>query len=140
MVNQFTPVTYGDVVLDRTLRFSICSGDLLSIALAKHFKPEKVIYVIDVDGLYTSNPKINKNAKLIESSTVKQLENLTTSLDSHADVTGGMGGKIDSIKTIAKLGINTILVNGNKPDRLFKVLVDENAPSTIILGGRNEKD
>jgi len=138
--NQFTPVTFGDVVLDNKLRFSICSGDLLSIALAKHFKPEKVIYVIDVDGLYTSNPKINKNAKLIESSTIGQLESLTTSLDSHADVTGGMGGKIDAIKNIAKLGINIILVNGNKPDRLFKVLVEENAPSTIISGGGNEKN
>jgi isopentenyl phosphate kinase len=140
LANHFTPVTFGDVVLDNRLKFSICSGDLLSIALAKHFKPEKVIYVIDVDGLYTSNPKINKNAKLIESSTIKQLENLKTTLDSHDDVTGGMGGKIDAIKTIAQLGINTILVNGNKPGRLFKVLVEENAPSTIILGGRNEKD
>ena len=138
--NQFTPVTFGDVVLDKKLRFSICSGDLLSIALANHFKPEKVIYVIDVDGLYTSNPKINKNAKLLESSTIEQLENFSTSLDSHADVTGGMGGKLDAIKTIAKLGMNTILVNGNKPDRLYKLLVEENAQSTIIYGGRNEKN
>jgi len=138
--NHFTPVTFGDVVLDKKLRFSICSGDLLSIALTKHFKPKRVIYVIDVDGLYTSNPKINKNAKLIESSTIEQLENFTTSLDSHADVTGGMGGKLDAVKTITKLGINTILVNGNKPDRLYNVLVEENARSTIIYGGRNEKN
>ena len=138
--NQFTPVTFGDVVLDDSLKFSICSGDLLSIALAKHFKPERVIYVIDVDGLYTSNPKIDKNAKLIKSSTIDKLESFTTSLDSHADVTGGMGGKINAIKIIARLGIKTILVNGNKPDRLYKVLVKENAPSTIIYGGRNEKN
>ena len=137
---QFTPVTFGDVVLDKKLRFSICSGDLLSIALAKHFNPEKVIYVIDEDGLYTSNPKINKNAKFIEFSTIEQLERLSTTLDAHADVTGGMGGKIDAIKTIAKLGVNTILVNGNKPDRVYKVLVEENALSTIIYGGGNEKN
>lgn len=137
---QFTPVTFGDVVLDKKLRFSICSGDLLSIALAKHFKPEKVIYVIDEDGLYSSNPKINNNAKIIESSTIEQLKSFSTSLDSHADVTGGMGGKIEAIKTIAKLGIDTILVNGNKPNRVYKVLVEENALSTIIFGGGNEKN
>lgn len=137
---QFTPVTFGDVVLDKKLSFSICSGDLLSVALAGHFKPEKVVYVIDEDGLYTSNPKIDKSAKLIESITINNLEMLKTSLDAHADVTGGMGGKIDAIKTIAKLGINTILVNGNKPDRVYKVLVEENATSTIVYGGRDEKN
>ena len=133
---KFTPVTFGDVVLDKKLSFSICSGDLLSMELAKHFKPKKVVFVIDEDGLYTSNPKINKNAKLIESTTVDQLEKLTTSLDSHADVTGGMKGKLDTIKNISNLGIDTILVNGNKPDRLYKALVGEDAKSTIVCGGK----
>ena len=132
----FTPVTFGDVVLDEKLRFSICSGDLLVHLLAEHFKPEKVIFVIDEDGLYTSNPKIDKNAKLIESMTVEQLEKLKTSLDSHADVTGGMEGKIETIKNIAKLGIDTILLNGNKPNRLYHVMVGKSTKSTVVYGGK----
>jgi len=56
----FVPVTFGDVVLDEKLKFSICSGDLLVHLLADHFKPEKVIFVIDEDGLYTSNPRLIK--------------------------------------------------------------------------------
>ena len=96
---QFTPVTFGDVVLDKKLSFSICSGDLLATALSTHFKPERVIFVIDEDGIYTSNPKIDKNAEFIESTTILQLEKLTTASDAHADVTGGMGGKIKTIKT-----------------------------------------
>ena len=72
--------------------------------------------------------------------TIHKSERFTTPFDGHADVSGGMGGKIDAIKTIAKLGINTILVNGNKPDRVYNVLVEENAKSTIIYGGRNEKN
>ena len=137
---RFTPVTFGDVVLDKKLSFSICSGDLLSLELARHFKPKKVIFAIDEDGLYTSNPKINKNAKLIESTTINQIEKLSTSLDAHADVTGGMKGKLEIIKNIANLGIDTILVNGNKPNRLYKVLVEKDAKSTTICGGKNEKN
>ena len=124
------------MVLDKKLSFSICSGDLLSMVLAKHFKPKKVVFVIDEDGLYTSNPKIDKKAKLIESTTINQLEKLSTSLDAHADVTGGMKGKLETIKNIANLGIDTILVNGNKPNRLYKVLVGEDAKSTIVCGGK----
>jgi isopentenyl phosphate kinase len=132
--NKFTPVTYGDVVLDKKHIFSICSGDLLTMALSNHFKPEKVIFVIDEDGLYNSNPKLNKNAQLIESTTITNLENLTTSKDKHDDVTGGMRGKIKTIKKISELGIDTILLNGNKPERLYKVLIGEGVKSTIVYG------
>ena len=129
-----TPVTFGDVVLDEKLSFSICSGDLLMQILSNCFKPEKAIFIIDEDGLFTSNPKINKNAELINSTTIEKLKKLTVSADKHADVTGGMGGKIDTIKNIAKLGIDTVLLNGNKPDRLFKVLIGKETVSTTIYG------
>lgn len=133
--NGFTPVTYGDVVLDKKLVFSICSGDLLTQLLAKYFKPEKVIFAIDEDGLYSSNPKINKNAQFIQSITVDELKDLTVSLDKHADVTGGMKGKLDTIEKIANTGIETILVNGNQPERLSKVLNNKKTKCTIIKGG-----
>jgi len=132
---NFTPITFGDVVIDKKLGFSICSGDLLMLLLAKNLKPEKTIFVIDEDGLYTSNPKKDNNAELIESATKEQLNKYVTSMDKHADVTGGMQGKIETIKKIADIGIDTILLNGNKPDRLFKVLNGEKTKSTIITGG-----
>jgi len=132
----FVPVTFGDVALDKKIVFSICSGDFLVQLLTEHFKPEKVIFVIDEDGIYTSNPKINKNAELVDSISINELEKLTTSADSHADVTGGMGGKIETIKNIAKHNVDTILVNGNKPDRLYKVLVGEETTCTIVCGGK----
>jgi isopentenyl phosphate kinase len=132
----FIPVTFGDVVLDEKLGFSICSGDLLIQLLAEHFQPEKAVFVIDEDGLFTSNPKIDKNAKLIEEITLNEMLDLTTSLDAHVDVTGGMGGKINAIKNIAELGIETVIVNGNKPDRLYKVLVGEKVKSTNVTGDK----
>ena len=133
---QFIPVSFGDVVLDKKLGFSICSGDLLIKILAEHFKPEKVIFAIDEDGLYTSNPKIDKKAELIKKAQISDLDKLTTTLDKHADVTGGMSGKINFIKEISGFGINTVLLNGNKPDRLYKVLVGEDTKSTIIQGDK----
>ena len=132
----FTPVTFGDVVLDKQIRFSICSGDLLVQMLAEQFKPEKVIFVMDEDGLYTSNPKQNPKATLIDSMNSNDLEALSATLDSHADVTGGMGGKIDTIKHIADLGVDTVLLNGNKPNRLYNILVGKKATCTIVHGGK----
>ena len=130
----FTPVTFGDVVLDKKLGFSICSGDLLIQLLTEHFKPEKTVFVIDEDGLFTSNPKLDKNAKLIEMVDFNDLLDMSTALDSHADVTGGMSGKIGSIKKISEFGIDTVLLNGNKPERLYKLLVGKEAKSTTVVG------
>ena len=136
---KFTPVTFGDVVLDKKLGFSICSGDLLVMTLAEHFKPEKVVFVIDEDGLYSANPKIDRNAELIRSARSDELEDFTMSSDEHADVTRGMKGKIEVIKNIAGLGIDTILVNGNKQGRLYNILVGKDTKCTVIHGGKQNE-
>ncbi len=130
----FTPVTFGDVVLDKTLSFSICSGDLLMQMLAEYFKPEKVLFVLDEDGIYTSNPKTDKNAEFIEKATILELENLTTSANDHADVTKGMQGKIETIKSISRLGINTVLLNGNINNRLYDTLIGKKTKNTLVYG------
>jgi isopentenyl phosphate kinase len=130
----FTPVTFGDVVLDKTLGFSICSGDLLVEMLSKKFSPEQVIFVFDEDGLYTSNPKRDPSAQFIEKATFDKLQQLATSANTYADVTKGMGGKIDTIRNIAKFGIDTILLNGNKEQRLYHILINKNTKHTYIFG------
>jgi len=132
----FMPVSFGDVALDNQLGFSICSCDLLIQLLAAEFKPEKVIFVLDEDGLYSANPKTDKNATFYEKTTVKDLEKLTTCIDAHADVTEGMKGKLHTIKQIAKTGADTILMNGNIHNRLYDTLKGKKVRSTIVYGDR----
>lgn len=135
LIRQLTPVTFGDVVLDKKHGFSICSGDLIMEALAGYFKPDKVIFVIDEDGLYTANPKVEKNAKFIGSATVEDLKFLSTTIDSYPDVTAGMKGKIDTIENIASFGVDTILINGNKEGRLYRALTGKKVVCSIVYGG-----
>ena len=47
-----------------------------------------------------------------------------------------MKGKIDTISEIARLNIDTILLNGNKHERLYKALIGENIKGTIIYGDK----
>ena len=129
-----TPVTFGDVVLDKTLGFSICSGDLLLQLLAIHFKPEKVIFIMDEDGLYTANPKIDPDAKLIQKISVKELSNFSTTANTYADVTKGMEGKIETIRRITTQGIDTYLINGNFDNRLYHTLLSKSTIHTHIIG------
>lgn len=129
-----TPVTYGDVVLDKKLGFSICSGDLLLQLLAIYYKPEKVIFVMDEDGLYTTNPKTDPNAELIKQITIQELNGLSTTANTYADVTKGMQGKIETIRRIAEQGIDIYLINGNLDNRLYYTLLGKSTTHTHILG------
>jgi isopentenyl phosphate kinase len=130
----FLPVSFGDVALDKKLGFSICSGDLLIQMLAAKFKPEKVIFVLDEEGLYSANPKTDKNATFIKEATVTDLKKYTTRSDAHADVTKGMEGKLRTITQIAQSGVDTILLNGNVHNRLYDTLKGKKVRYTLIHG------
>lgn len=127
------PVTFGDVVLDSELGFAICSGDQIIEVLTAMFRPSKVIFVSDVDGLYDDDPKKNPNAALIERVDRRTLENARTDI-TVADVTGGVREKIESMLRISSNGCECILMNGTKEGRLLSVIKGEKVPCTAAKG------
>lgn len=127
----FTPVTFGDVILDSELGFCIYSGDDLMVELAKALKPKKAIFVTDEDGIYSKNPKIDKNAVLLENIDVKNYSNISFEKNVD-DVTGGMFGKIKTAIDISMFGIDTYIINGKKDNRLKDLLIDKKIICTKI--------
>jgi len=123
----FYPVTYGDIIFDATQGINICSGDYLMLNLAREFKPEKVIFLTDVDGIYDRSPSI-KGAKLIE--VLRRDMNPETAIRV-ADVTGGIAYKIKIMREIANYS-KVYVLNGFYPDRIKKVLNDEEFVGTVI--------
>ncbi len=136
------PVTFGDVVLDKKLKFCICSGDQLMLHLAKKFKPKKVIFCTDVDGIFTFDPSIDKNARLLERVDIKFLKSILKmgkTKSKKRDITGEMFGKIDTIMEISKIGVDSIVLNGNKKNRLKGALTDRAIKCTRIGGIKGER-
>ncbi|ONI30908.1 hypothetical protein PRUPE_1G280800 [Prunus persica] len=116
------PVLHGDAVLDDLLDCTILSGDAIISHLAAHLKPEYVVFLTDVSGVY-DRPPSDPNAVLLREIAVakdgswsiekptfqnknKQVE---TSVAAH-DTTGGMLTKISEAAAIAKLGIDVYIV------------------------------
>lgn len=128
------PVTFGDVVTDRGRGFGICSGDQLMEVLADFFDIKKIIFVSDIDGLYTDDPKINKDAKLIASVKPSMLSSISYS-DGVADVTGGVREKMESMLRMSGKDRECILVNGTVDGRLGALLRGETVTCTTAKGG-----
>lgn len=130
-----TPVTFGDVVPDDSMRFSICSGDLLMLELARYLRPEMAVFCADVDGVFTGDPKEDPSAKLITRLGREALAHLSKGDSVNADVTGGMLGKLERMLDIAAHCEKCMILNGDVPGRLEGALRGDDVPSTTVVPG-----
>jgi isopentenyl phosphate kinase len=129
-----TPVTFGDVALDDEKGVSICSGDQLMMRLAERFRPRKVIFCADVDGLFTADPNCDPEATLIEEVDRHTLSSIPRT-ERCVDVTGSIYAKIEYMLQIAKHADECEIINGNAEGRLADILADRPAIRSLITGG-----
>lgn len=120
----FTPVSYGDVIWHGGGKFYILSGDKIMGILAKILKPRLAIFVLNVDGLYSSM----KTKKLLHE--IKGKRAIISSVGT--DVTGGMHRKVVEAAAISQSGINVFLVNGNMPNRIVNAVRKGKFEGTIF--------
>ncbi len=108
------PISYGDVMWYGENKFYILSGDKIMGVLSKILKPRLVIFVLNVDGVF-SDMKTKKLLSEIkgEKTEISEVE---------MDVTGGMSRKIKEAISISKSGTKVFFVNGNKPDRIVNAV------------------
>lgn len=131
---SFVPVLYGDAVLDSEKGFAILSGDQLIASLAIKLDAERIIIGVDVDGLYTADPKGDSFAKLIPHIDVNELRRSQSWAERAkvTDVTGGMHGKIIELIPAIEHGVRTVIVNATKPNTVRRALRNETVTGTVI--------
>ena len=102
-------------------------NDRLASRVAQISGADSLILLSDVDGLYTQNPKIYKNAKLLKviKNIDQDIENISTkSIGEHG--TGGMKTKIDAAKICQLSGCKMAIANGLSLRPIKKIINDNN--------------
>ncbi|KAK9107420.1 hypothetical protein Syun_023431 [Stephania yunnanensis] len=118
----FVPVLHGDAVLDNVQGCTILSGDVIIRHLAELLKPDYVVFLTDVLGVY-DRPPTDPAAVLLREIAVDEdgnwsivkpvLQNNSKQVEitvAAHDTTGGMVTKIAEAALIAKLGIDVYIV------------------------------
>ena len=133
----FVPVLSGDMVAEEDERFklSICSGDQIAFELAERFVANKIIFLVDVDGIYVSGKDFKGDP--VPLLTIGELEEVLLNVggSSPIDVTGGMRGKLKEAllhKEFFKKGGEMWILNGLKEDNLINALKGKTKKFTII--------
>jgi isopentenyl phosphate kinase len=135
------PVPYGDVGLDTKKGCCIISTERIFDYLARNlskidekYKISRIIMCARVRGVFTDNPDVNSYAELIKKITPKNIKEIESALKgSHGiDVTGGMLHKVKMLLELAKLGIESEVINAKESDLLKRALLGEKGLGTII--------
>ena len=110
----------------------IGDNDNLSALTARLWSADLLILFSDIDGVYTDNPKTNKNASLIES--VSNISNLRKEIKIGATNSFGTGGietKLQAAELTTSYGIPLVLANGGHPNALT-ALADGTMKGTLF--------
>lgn len=106
-----------------TDEIGIGDNDTLAAIVATSAKADHLILLSDIDGLYTSDPRRNPDAKLI--SEVHDLDEHIMALGGGSGSqlgTGGMKTKLSAAKMCIEAGCDMIITNGADPDNLYKII------------------
>jgi isopentenyl phosphate kinase len=113
-----TPVTFGDVALDTSRRFSICGGDALMERLAAAFSADMAVFVSDVDGI-----RVGPEGRTAHEFAAQDMARITPVRGlGGQDVTGGIAEKARLALSMAAAGTEVVVLNGKKKGRLLEAL------------------
>lgn len=111
IINENDSVSFDEI--------KIGDNDNLSALTAILWAADLLILFSDIDGVYSDNPKTNKDAKLIEKVTsIPELRKEIKIGEANSFGTGGIETKLQAAEKVNEYGIKLVLSNGGKENIL----------------------
>lgn len=116
-----------------TEEIAVGDNDTLGALVAEQAAADLLVVMTDIDGLYTANPREDPEARLIP-----EVHAITPELRQAAGgggsalATGGMSTKLWAAEICMKVGIDMLIVNGTRPDILYRVLGGEQVGTRFV--------
>ena len=131
------PVTYGDVVLDRRQGSAICSTETVFAALVRALsrrgdRVARVLWLGETDGVYDAGGALVPEVSAANLGRVLR----ATGGAAGTDVTGGMRHRLETAAELARLGVESWILDGREPERLARALAGRRVPATRVLAVR----
>lgn len=115
IINENDSVSFDEI--------KIGDNDNLSALTAILWSADLLILFTDEDGIYTDNPKTNKNAEFIDTvASIPDLRKKITIGATNSFGTGGIETKIQAAEKVNTYGIEMLLANGGKEKQLIGLL------------------
>ena len=116
-----------------TKEIGIGDNDTLAAIVAQSVQADMLVLLSDIDGLYTADPHVDPNARLL--SRVTRLDETILALagvSSTKQGTGGMVTKLQAAEICMGCGCAMVIANGNNPDNLYDILDGKPVGTTFL--------
>lgn len=128
-------VNENDTVAIDELELEMGENDSLAATIAAVAKADALVILSDIDGLFDDDPKENDDARLIP--LVKDIDSSIKSFAGGAGSrlgTGGMVTKIKAAEIAAQAGIDTVIMNGRTPEKLYDLFEGKQVGTRFVSG------
>lgn len=130
-------VNENDTVSVSEIKFG--DNDTLSAITASMIQADYLFLLTDVDGLYTSNPRKDPNARIVE--TVDNVTNIrhqvSTATAGSSLGTGGMETKLIAAEIGTAAGVTTIISSSKRPENVCSIIDYHNYHRRGSVSGRS---
>ncbi len=136
-LNVLPVMNENDSVATKELVFG--DNDTLAAVVAENVQADLLVLLSDIDGLYTADPHIDPEAKLI--SVVNELTEEIIALGGGTASgvgTGGMATKLHAAEIATAAGCDMVITNGADPYVLYSIIDGENV-GTRFLGNKGKE-
>lgn len=119
-------VNENDTVAIDELELEIGENDSLSAVVASISGADALIILSDIDGLYSSDPHRDENAKIIP--VVEEIDDYIERIAGGAGSglgSGGMATKINAARIATAAGVDMVIMNGRNPEDLYRLFDGE---------------
>ncbi len=125
------------VAIDELEGNNFGDNDMLSAIVSKLIGADTLVILTDIDGLYTDNPRTNKDAQHIDvvEEITDEIMHMAHGSGSNRG-TGGMATKLNAAKHVTEASIDCIVLNGEDPTILYDVVDNNKSVGTLFLGQR----
>jgi glutamate 5-kinase len=116
----------------------IGDNDNLAALVTSMTESDLMILLTNIDGIYSDDPRKNKNAEFIP--VINEIDNEIKKIDggtSGKTTTGGMKTKIEAVKKASAFGVPSIVANGEKSDAIKRIFSGEDY-GTLVLPSQDK--
>jgi len=132
------PLIGGDMMYDKSMGFSVCSGDQLAVVLSRVLRAKQLLFATDVSGVFDKDPKSDEDARLLREININEIKQLLgkSNVTAKTDASGKMRGKLlslESIKDQIQEGLEVAIFSMNKKGVLKNYLKGQESELTKII-------
>ena len=134
VMNGLVPVFYGDLLPLQDGNFKVISSDFITLILAKILQPDKVLFLTDVNGVYSNTVDIDNQPvrEILPFLSESDLKMMLATVNDQKDVSGGMGKKVETALEISHYCHRCFIGSGYNRHVMHDFLNNCSVPGTVV--------